>query len=97
MKRSKRLITLVAVLAVACVATFALTKYEKKQEEIQNSDAVIFPTSSIANAYICACLSTAICARLRDLGCEVEVFMSANLDGGYERNEHYFEKYTRLY
>ena len=40
---------------------------------------------------------SAICARLRDLGCEVEVFMSANLDGGYERNEHYFEKYTRLY
>ena len=41
MKRSKRLIALVAVLAVVCVATFALTKYEEKQEEIQNSDAVI--------------------------------------------------------
>ena len=65
--------------------------------KLEGTKAVIFPTSSIANAYICACLSTAICARLRDLGCEVEVFMSANLDGGYERNEHYFEKYTRLY
>lgn len=41
MKRSKRIITLVAVLAVVCTATFALTKYEEKQEEIQNSDAVI--------------------------------------------------------
>ena len=46
MKRSKRLITLVAILAVVCVATFALTKYEKKQEEIQNSDAVILEISS---------------------------------------------------
>ncbi len=64
---------------------------------LPNHGAVIFPTSSIANSYICACLSTAICACLRDMGCEVEVFMSANLDGGYERNEHYFEKYTRLY
>ena len=42
MKRSKKLITLVAVLAVVCAATFALTKYEEKQEEIQNSDAVIW-------------------------------------------------------
>lgn len=46
MKRSKRLITLVAILAVVCVATFALTKYEKKQEEIQNSEAVILEISS---------------------------------------------------
>lgn len=46
MKRSKRLITLVAILAVVCVATFALTKYEKKQEEIQNSDAVILEISA---------------------------------------------------
>ena len=46
MRRSKRLITLVAVLAVICVATFALTKYEKKQEEIQNSDAVILEVKS---------------------------------------------------
>lgn len=41
MKRSKRLLLLLAVLAVACVATLVLTKYEEKQEEIQNSDAVI--------------------------------------------------------
>ncbi len=41
MKRSKRIITLAAILVVTCAATFALTKYEEKQEEIQNSDAVI--------------------------------------------------------
>ena len=41
MKRSKRMIVLVAVLVVACVATFALTQYEEKQEEIKNSDAII--------------------------------------------------------
>ena len=41
MKRSKKLIALVAVLVVACIATFALTQYEEKQEEIKNSDAII--------------------------------------------------------
>ena len=46
MKRSKRLIGLVAILAVICVATFAMTKYEKKQEEIQNSDEIILEISS---------------------------------------------------
>ncbi len=41
MKRHKRILVLVAVLAVFCVATFALTQYEEKQEKIQNTDAVI--------------------------------------------------------
>lgn len=41
MKRSKKMIALVAVLAAACIATFALTQYEEKQEEIKNSDAII--------------------------------------------------------
>ena len=49
MKRSKRIIALVAILVVACIVTFALTKYEKKQEEIQNSDAIILeiPTDTV--------------------------------------------------
>lgn len=49
MKRSKRFIALVAVLVVLCAATFALTKYEKNQEAIQNSDAVILeiPVESV--------------------------------------------------
>ena len=41
MKRSKKMIALVAILVVVCVATFALTQYEEKQEEIKNSDAII--------------------------------------------------------
>lgn len=41
MKRSKRILVLVAILVVTCTATFALTKYEEKKEEIQNSDAIL--------------------------------------------------------
>lgn len=41
MKRTNRIIALTAVLLVSCAATFALTKYEQKKEEIQNTDAVI--------------------------------------------------------
>ena len=49
MKRSKKMIVLAAVLAVACIATFALTRYEEKQEEIKNSDAIILeiPTDTV--------------------------------------------------
>ena len=49
MKRSKKLIALVAILVVACIATFALTQYEEKQEEIKNSDAIILeiPTDTV--------------------------------------------------
>lgn len=46
MKRSKKLLTLVAVLVVACIATLILTQYEEKQEEIKNSDAVILEISA---------------------------------------------------
>lgn len=51
MKRSKRLICLVAILAVVCVATFALSHYEEKQEQIKNSDAVILqiPQESVTS------------------------------------------------
>lgn len=46
MKRSKRIIVLVAILAVVCIATFALTQYEEKQEQIKNSDAIILEIPS---------------------------------------------------
>ena len=46
MKRSKRILVLVAILVVVCVATLALTRYEEKQEQIQNSDAVILEIPS---------------------------------------------------
>lgn len=41
MKRSKKLMALVAVLAVVCLATLVLTQYEEKQEAIKTTDAVI--------------------------------------------------------
>ena len=49
MKRSKKLITLCALLVFTCIATFVLTRYEKKQEEIRNSDEVILeiPAESV--------------------------------------------------
>lgn len=41
MKRYKRLLILVAVLAAASLATFALTRYEEKQEQIKTSETTI--------------------------------------------------------
>lgn len=64
---------------------------------IEGSNLTICPTSSIANSFICAALNGEVCECLKSLGCEVEVFVSANLDGGYEKNANYFKKYTRLY
>lgn len=64
---------------------------------VEGTNATICPTSSIANAFICACINGEVCECLKQLGCEVEVFTSANIDGGQEKNETYFKKYTRLY
>ena len=64
---------------------------------IEGSTAPICPTSSIANSFITACINAEVCNCLKQLGCEVEVFVSANIDGGYEKNEAYFKKYARLY
>lgn len=49
MKRYKKLIILLAVLAVLCGGTLLLTQYEQKQEQIKNSDAVILalPADSV--------------------------------------------------
>jgi len=63
----------------------------------EGTNATICPTSSIANAFICSCINGEVCKCLYDLGCDVEVYVSANLDGGMEKNEEYFKKYTRLY
>lgn len=46
MKRYKRLLVLVVLLAVATVATLILTQYEQKQEQIRTSDAVILQIPS---------------------------------------------------
>lgn len=48
MKRSKRLMILLGVLVVACVATFVLSRYEEHQEQIQNSDEVVLELDSDA-------------------------------------------------
>lgn len=51
MKRFKKLGILLGVLVVACIATFALTHYEEKQEQIKNSNEVILeiPTESVTS------------------------------------------------
>lgn len=41
MKRYKRIVVLLAVLAVACVTTFAVSQYQEYKEEIETSDEVI--------------------------------------------------------
>lgn len=41
MKRSRRITTLIAILIISCLATFILTKYEAKQEEISASEQVV--------------------------------------------------------
>ena len=64
---------------------------------LEGVNVPILPTSSIANAFICAALSAEVCANLRDANREVEVFVSANVDGGFEKNEAYMEKYCRMY
>jgi len=46
MHKSKRLFTLLGVLAVLCIATFALTQFEEKQEAIKNSDEIIMTIPS---------------------------------------------------
>ena len=49
MKRYKRILVMVALLVVASIATFALTQYEEKQEQIRTSDEIILqiPTDSV--------------------------------------------------
>lgn len=51
MKRYKRILVMVAILVVASIATFALTRYEEKQEQIRTSDAIILeiPAESVTS------------------------------------------------
>lgn len=46
MKRSKRLGILLGVLAVACVITFGVIRYEEKKEQISNSEDIILNINS---------------------------------------------------
>ncbi len=47
MKRYKRILILVGILAVCCIAAFAVTKIEEQKEQIRNSEEVIL---AVANA-----------------------------------------------
>lgn len=51
MKRYKRIVILLAVLVVACIATFAVSRYEEYKEEIATSDEVILeiPSDSVTS------------------------------------------------
>lgn len=57
----------------------------------------MYPTSSIANAFICGAISVVCAQQLHAYGDEVEVFISANVDGGFEKNSAFMEKYGRMY
>ncbi|MDF9823818.1 putative phosphosugar-binding protein [Breznakia sp. PF5-3] len=57
----------------------------------------MYPTSSIANAFICGAISVICANALATYGDEVEVFVSANVDGGFEKNSAFMEKYGRMY
>ncbi|MEY8496129.1 DUF4340 domain-containing protein [Lachnospiraceae bacterium] len=46
MKRSKRLSILLGVLAVCCVLTLGVSKYEERKEKIKNSDEIIMELNS---------------------------------------------------
>ena len=46
MKRYKRLYLLLGVLAVACIATFGVLRFEEHQEQIKNSDEIILKVPS---------------------------------------------------
>lgn len=60
-------------------------------------DIPMYPTSSISNAFICGAISVVCAKELANLGDEVEVFVSANVDGGFDKNTELMEKYTRMY
>lgn len=46
MKKTRKLQILLIILVVVCVAAFAVTRYQKKQEEIKNTDEVILEINS---------------------------------------------------
>lgn len=57
----------------------------------------IVPTSSISNAIIAQMLNYEIVEDLLEKGIEPPIFTSANVDGGFEKNQELMKKYTRLY
>lgn len=60
-------------------------------------EAPVGPTSSIANSVIALLYTVEIARLLQQRGIEAPVFVSANIDGGFEKNERYMRTYARLY
>jgi uncharacterized phosphosugar-binding protein len=60
-------------------------------------EAAVGPTSSIANSVIALLYTVEIARLLQARGVEAPVFVSANVDGGFEKNEKYMRQYARLY
>ena len=59
--------------------------------------AAMMPTSSIANAFIAQALSVAAAAEIAKRDVEPPVFESLNADPTINRNDEYYERYTRMY
>ena len=57
----------------------------------------MMPTSSIANAFIAQALSVLTAAHIAQRGVEPPVFESLNADPTVNRNDEYYQMYTRLY
>ena len=60
-------------------------------------DAMVCPTSSMANAFIAQAVSVACMEELLANGIQPPVFVSSNVDGNEDKNETLFQQYTRLY
>ncbi len=64
---------------------------------LEGIEAPVAPTSSVANSIIALLYTVEIARLLQQRGIEVPVFVSANVDGGFEKNEKYMRMYARLY
>src|SRR5690554_6555675 len=65
--------------------------------KVDGVEPLMAPTSSVANSVIAQLLSVEIAREIVKRNIEPPVFTSANVDGGFEKNEAYMNKYTRLY
>ncbi len=60
-------------------------------------EAAVGPTSSVSNSIIALLYTVEVARLLQQRGVEAPVFVSANVDGGFEKNEKYMRQYARLY
>ncbi|MDH6366202.1 MULTISPECIES: SIS domain-containing protein [unclassified Breznakia] len=90
-KHNKRLLEVADIVIDNCGQKGDAASY------FEGIDIPMYPTSSIANAFICGAISVVCASTLAQNGQEVEVFVSANVDGGFEKNDAFMKKYARLY